>query len=213
MPMGSSLARLGALHVLGGPLLLAQGPAPGLVTAARAQLSVTVVYDPRYARFPYPGGDIPLNRGVCTDVLIRAYRAQGVDLQRLVHEDMIRAWDAYPRDWGLKAPDRNIDHRRVPNLATFFTRHGLSLPATRDPKHYLPGDVVMWRLPSGLPHTGLVSDRRSPDGTPLVIHNIGWGTKEEDRLFAYTLTGHFRYPRPSATPPAPQAASGPSKPE
>lgn len=167
--------------------------ATALVAAARTQIGVTRRYDPRYRRIPYPGGDVPLDGGVCTDVLIRAYRAFGIDLQGLVHQDMRTAWEAYPKDWGLKAPDPNIDHRRVPNLSTFFARHGRSLPARRIPEDYHPGDVVTWRLPSGLPHIGFVSDRRSPAGTPLVIHNIGWGTQEEDRLFAYTLTGHFRY--------------------
>ncbi len=209
MLMGTGLARLGALLTLGLPLLFAQDPGSRLVAAARAQIGVTVAYDPRYTRIPYPGGDVPPGRGVCTDVLIRAYRTQGIDLQKCVHEDMKRAWEAYPSAWGLKAPDRNIDHRRVPNLATFFARHGQSLPLSRDAKGYLPGDIVTWRLSSGVPHTGLVSDRRSPAGHPLVIHNIGAGTKEEDRLFAYTLTGHYRYPAPA--PPSPnQATSLPS---
>ncbi|MBI3131614.1 MAG: DUF1287 domain-containing protein [Acidobacteria bacterium] len=186
-------------------------PTPGirLAAAARAQIGVTRAYDPRYTRIPYPGGDVAQDRGVCTGVLIRAFRAQGIDLQKLVHEDMRRAWDAYPKSWGLKAPDRNIDHRRVPNLATFFMRHGRTLPPSRDPKAYLPGDVVTWRLASGVPHTGLISDRRTANGTPLIIHNIGWGTQEQDRLFVYTLTGHFRYPA-STHPDAPlQAAPAP----
>ncbi|HJW33675.1 MAG TPA: DUF1287 domain-containing protein [Holophagaceae bacterium] len=206
MLMGTGPARLSALLTLGIPLLIAQDPGLRLVAAARAQVGVTLGYDSRYARIPYPGGDVPLDRGVCTDVLIRAYRAQGLDLQKLVHEDMGRAWEAYPRAWGLKAPDRNIDHRRVPNLATFFGRHGLSLPLSREAKAYLPGDIVTWRLTSGVPHTGLVSDRRSPAGHPLILHNIGEGVREEDRLFAYTLTGHYRYPAPA---PRSQAQAAP----
>ncbi len=191
-----------------GPLALAllltaptAPPTPEVrVAAARAQIGVTLRYDARYVRLPYPGGDVPPDRGVCTDVILRAYRAQGFDLQKAVHEDMARAWEAYPRDWGLRRPDPNIDHRRVPNLAVFFTRHGQRLPLPRTAADVRPGDLVTWRLASGVPHIGLVSDRRSPAGTPLVIHNIGAGTQEEDRLFAYALTGHFRFEPPGATP-------------
>ncbi|MEW6757848.1 MAG: DUF1287 domain-containing protein [Acidobacteriota bacterium] len=165
-----------------------------VLSAARSQVGVTTIYDGSYRVLAYPGGDLPAERGVCTDVLIRAFRAAGADLQRLVHEDMARAFSAYPNLWGLAGPDPNIDHRRVPNLAAFFRRQGASVPVTDRPSDYLPGDVVTWRLPSGLPHIGLVSNARAP-GTdrPLVIHNIGQGTREEDVLFAYVLTGHFRY--------------------
>ena len=164
-----------------------------LVEAARKQIGVTVLYDSGYRRIPYPNGDVPQDRGVCTDVLVRAYRQLGVDLQIRVHEDMSAAWRAYPKNWGLTRPDSNIDHRRVPNLGTFFTRKGKSLPVTRNAKDYVPGDLVTWRLPSGVPHIGIVSDRKTASGIPLVIHNIGQGTKEEDSLFLYTLTGHYRY--------------------
>lgn len=164
-----------------------------LVEAARAQVGVTLSYDSTYVRLAYPGGDVPLDRGVCTDVVVRAYRKLGADLQRLVHEDMKRAWSAYPNPWRMKTTDRNIDHRRVPNLATFFKRHGESIPALRDPKSFLPGDIVTWRLASGVPHIGIVSDRQSAAGVPLALHNIGAGTQEEDVLFAYVLTGHYRY--------------------
>lgn len=164
-----------------------------LVQAARAQVGVTIHYDSRYARMGYPGGDVPLDRGVCTDVVIRAYRRLGLDLQCLVHEDMGADREAYPKAWGMKGLDPNIDHRRVPNLAVFFARHGQSLSRANDAGLYKPGDIVVWRLPSGLPHIGVVSDRRDQDGRPLVIHNIGYGTKEEDVLFAWTVTGHFRY--------------------
>lgn len=167
-------------------------PGLQLVAAARTQVGVTRRYDPSYQRLPYPGGDVPQDRGVCTDVVIRAYRALGLDLQVAVHEDMRRAPEAYPDLWGQRGRDRSIDHRRVPNLAVYFARQGRRLEASRAPGAYRAGDVVTWRLPSGLPHIGLVSDRKSPEGRPLVIHNIGWGTQEADVLFAYPLTGHFR---------------------
>lgn len=176
-------------------LLALADPTSPLVHAARAQVGVTTTYDGQYVRLSYPGGDLPMDRGVCTDVVIRALRAQGFDLQQRVHEDMRSAWKDYPNPWKLKGPDRNIDHRRVPNLATFFTRHGQVLPVSRDPKAYAPGDLVTWRLSKGLPHIGVVSDRKTPDGVPLVIHNIGEGVKEEDLLFQFPITGHFRYPR------------------
>jgi uncharacterized protein YijF (DUF1287 family) len=164
-----------------------------LVDAAREQIGVTVRYDSAYRSIPYPNGDVPMDRGVCTDVLIRAYRRLGIDLQFLVHEDMRSSWAAYPKLWGLSRPDRNIDHRRVPNLATFFARHGETLPADRRPQTYIAGDLVTWRLPSGVPHIGIVSSRTTPSGTPLVVHNIGRGAVEEDVLFQYTITGRYRY--------------------
>ena len=164
-----------------------------LVEAARQQVGVTLLYDSAYRRIPYPNGDVPIGRGVCTDVLVRAYRAFDIDLQKLVHEDMRRDWDRYPKIWKLNRPDTNIDHRRVPNLQVFFGTHGTREPATRSAELYKAGDIVTWRLDSGVPHIGLVSDRRSPEGTPLVIHNIGFGTVEEDALFGHELTGHYRY--------------------
>jgi uncharacterized protein YijF (DUF1287 family) len=167
---------------------------PGcLVAAARSQVGVTVNYDGRYVRLRYPGGDVPQDRGVCTDVLVRAYRKCGSDLQVLVHEDMIGNWGAYPKFWGLSKPDKNIDHRRVPNLAVFFSRKGTKLAVTHDPGDYKPGDIVTWRLPSGVPHIGLVSDSRTGSSVPLVVHNIGEGVREEDILFLYPITGHYRY--------------------
>lgn len=167
----------------------------GLVDAARSQVGVTLSYDPRYERLAYPGGDVPLERGVCTDVVVRAYRKLGADLQVLVHQDMKQAWDVYQKKgrWQMKAPDRNIDHRRVPNLATFFGRHGSSLPVSKDGGNYKPGDIVTWMLPGNLTHIGIVSDRQAAGGVPLVIHNIGAGTKEENILFAYPVTGHYRW--------------------
>lgn len=182
--------------------VIAAGPPDLLVDAAMAQIGVTKQYDGRYARIPYPGGDVPLERGVCTDVLIRAYRKLGLDLQRLVHEDMVAAWASYPNPWRMKSTDRSIDHRRVPNLATFFGRHGSTLTVSDEAAVYQPGDIVTWRLPSGLPHIGIVSKQKSPAGIPLMIHNIGFGTQLDDILFRYKITGHFRYfpdarPRPN----------------
>jgi uncharacterized protein len=164
-----------------------------LVTAARAQVGVTLFYDSSYQSIAYPMGDVPLERGVCSDVVIRAFRTVGVDLQQALHRDMTRHFATYPKNWGLVRPDRNIDHRRVPNLATWFTRQGYDLPVRQDAAAYRPGDVVTWILGGGQPHIGIVSDRRSQDGArPLVIHNIGWGAREDDALFAYRITGHFR---------------------
>ena len=175
------------------PVRAGAAPADDLVAAAKTQIGVTVRYDDRYEKLGYPGGDVPIERGVCTDVLIRAYRKLGIDLQKLVHEDMSQAWSAYPRLWQLKAPDRNIDHRRVPNLQAFFTRHGTALKPSQDGRDYLPGDIVTWTVGVNLPHVGIVSAEKSGAGTPLVIHNIGAGTQLEDRLFAYPITGHYRY--------------------
>lgn len=171
-----------------------------LVQAARAQIGVTRIYDGSYQKIAFPDGDVPMVRGVCTDVVIRAYRQLGVDLQVLVHEDMKRAWAAYPKTWGLREADPNIDHRRVPNLATFLKRHGQALPVGSDPAAFRPGDIVTWQLPSGVPHIGIVDTARSPRGVPLVVHNVGDGTQLEDRLFEYRLTGHYRY-RPATLRP------------
>lgn len=165
---------------------------PPLVAAARRQIGVTVVYDPAYVVLPYPGGDVPEDRGVCTDVVIRALRTQGLDLQRVVHEDMRANFAEYPQKWGLRGPDRNIDHRRVPNLQTYFVRNGWALAPSREAADYRAGDLVTWMLPGNLPHIGIVSDRKGLGGTPLIVHNIGSGTREENVLFSYTITGHYR---------------------
>ena len=163
--------------------------APSIVRAARSQIGQTVRYDPAYTALDYPMGDVPIAKGVCTDVVIRALRQQSIDLQQLVHQDMKANFPAYPNRWGLKRPDPNIDHRRVPNLEVYFTRHGW---AVQD--GYRAGDIVTWRLAgSGLPHIGIVSDRKQGD-TPLIIHNIGAGTREEDILFHHEIVGHFRQP-------------------
>ena len=155
---------------------------------------VTLSYDPRYVSLKYPGGDIPRARGVCTDVVIRALRdGLSTDLQRLVHEDMKAHFHAYPKNWGLARPDANIDHRRVPNLQTYFARRGLSLAVTKDVAAFRPGDLVTCTVPPNLPHVMIVSDRKTASGVPLVIHNIGGGAQEEDVLFRYPLTGHYRW--------------------
>ncbi len=161
---------------------------------AHAQVGTTVLYDPAYADLKYPGGDVPADRGVCTDVVIRAFRAVGIDLQQLVHEDMKAHFSSYPKSWGLSRPDTNIDHRRVPNLMTFFARQGKSLPVTANVADYQSGDVVTWSLPGGLPHIGLVVNETSPEDPArhLMIHNIGEGAKMEDVLFGFKITGHYR---------------------
>ena len=167
--------------------------AAAIVTAARGQVGRTTIYDPAYAALAYPGGDVPIERGVCSDVVVRALReALGMDLQKLLHEDMRAAFAQYPQKWGLRGPDRNIDHRRVPNLARYFERTGRSLPVTARKEDYLPGDLVAVTVPPNLPHIMVVSDRTSPTGVPLVIHNIGRGAQEEDRLFEFPITGHYR---------------------
>ena len=160
---------------------------------AKKQIGITVSYDPTYRKLEFPRGDVAIKTGVCTDVIIRAYRLQNVDLQQLVNHDMKSNWSAYPKIWGLKLTDKNIDHRRVPNLEVFFARHGQSLSKT-DKDSFQVGDIVTWRLPnSNLPHTGIVSDKTAADGTPLIIHNIGRGTQEENILYAYPIHKHFRY--------------------
>lgn len=186
-----------------------------LVAAARGQVGKTLVYDPAYVSLAYPGGDVPIDRGVCTDVVIRAFRSAYVqDLQKLLHEDMTAHFALYPKDWGLKKPDRNIDHRRVQNLQTYFKRQGyaLALPkktaatpstpaatavaptarpaaATAD---FRPGDLVTCTVPPNMQHIMIVSDRTTSAGLPLVIHNIGQGAREENRLLEFSMTGHYR---------------------
>lgn len=165
-----------------------------LIAAARAQIGVTRSYDPAYTRLAFPGGDVPRSKGVCTDVVIRAYRdAFAIDLQEQVNRDMSAHFRAYPRRWGLARPDRNIDHRRVPNLETFWTRQAARLPLSQRGQDWQPGDLFTSLVGGTLPHTGIVSDRVTATGVPLVIHNIGAGTQEEDMLFAHRLTGHFRW--------------------
>ena len=153
-----------------------------------------VTYDPTYRVIAYPNGDVPADKGVCTDVVIRAYRKLGIDLQKEVHEDMKLNFDKYPKKWGLSHPDKNIDHRRVPNLMTFFTRHGTVKTITDNPKDYLPGDIVCWNLGGEITHIGIVSRKKSTDGKRyLMVHNIGGGQVLEDCLFSYIIIGHYQY--------------------
>ncbi len=186
------------LLILPVPPARAEGWAERLVAAAETQIGQTLRYDGSYAKIAYPGGDVPLEYGVCTDVVVRAYRAGlGFDLQKLVHEDMRRNFAAYPARWGLKKPDPNIDHRRVPNLQTFFKRRGAELTVSPDSGDYLAGDLVTMMLPGNLPHIAIVSGDRIEGGSrPLLIHNIGAGTQKEDVLFSYDVTGHFRFTGP-----------------
>ena len=164
-----------------------------------AALSLTrdkVTYDPAYYSIKYPNGDVAANKGVCTDVVIRAYRKLGIDLQKEVHEDMKKNFSKYPKKFGLKKPDTNIDHRRVPNLMVFFSRFGKSKSIETNASLYLPGDIVTWLLPGNLTHIGIVVNRKSADGKRyLIVHNIGGGQVIEDCLFKFTITGHYQYPK------------------
>jgi uncharacterized protein len=170
-------------------------PSHPVVEAARAQIGVTLQYDGAYEAIPYPMGDVPRQRGVCTDVAIRALReSRGLDLQQVVHEDMKAHFSVYPKLWGLKSTDPNIDHRRVPNLQTWFKRHGWELPVTSNPDDYHPGDLVTCNVDSGRPHIMVVSNRLNSKGIPLVIHNVGRGAVEDGLLFYWKLTGHYRFP-------------------
>jgi hypothetical protein len=167
-----------------------------LVAAAIERTHHPVRYVSAYVRIPYPGGDVPSDTGVCTDEVIRSYRAIGVDLQKEVHEDMVQNFAAYPnkRRWLLAHPDSNIDHRRVPNLMVFFQRKGESLAITTKEADYTPGDLVTWDLGGGVPHIGIVVDRKSRgSGRYMIVHNIGEGPKMEDVLFNWKITGHYRY--------------------
>jgi uncharacterized protein YijF (DUF1287 family) len=166
-----------------------------LVAAAKQRLNHSVIYDGSYQSIDYPNGDVDKNKGVCTDVVIRSYRSLGIDLQKLVHEDMKESFNAYPKIWGLKKADTNIDHRRVPNLETFFQRNGTTLTVSKQAEDYLPGDLVTWRVTNNLPHIGIVSNVRSEKDPNRykIIHNIGLGPKLDDMLFNYKIIGHFRY--------------------
>jgi hypothetical protein len=200
-----SVALVGSLVFFAVALPLCAQPSPEtpklhpqavkLIAAAKKQVGVTLSYDPAYVRLDYPGGDVPEDRGVCTDVVIRAFRALGFDLQQLVHDDMARAFSKYPHEWGLAKPDTNIDHRRVPNLMRFFERAGKRLAVSKKPEDYMPGDLVTVTVPPHLPHIMIVSDVASPTEPKRmqVLHNIGAGARLEDRLFEFPITGHFRY--------------------
>jgi uncharacterized protein len=170
-----------------------------LVAAAVERANHRVRYDPAYVRIPYPGGDVSPNTGVCTDEVIRSYRALGIDLQKEVHEDMEANFSVYQRRarWAVAHPDSNIDHRRVPNLVVFFQRHGESLPISTRAADYSPGDLVTWDLGGGVPHIGIVVDQKGPGGHYMIMHNIGWGPRIEDVLLNWKVTGHYRYYGPS----------------
>ncbi|GAB1364356.1 hypothetical protein MASR1M32_35920 [Rhodobacter sp.] len=174
------------------PQVAAAPEAGRLIRAAEGQVGVTTVYDPAYVTLDFPGGDVPQGRGVCTDVVIRALReAHGIDLQLAVNTDMKANFSKYPANWGLTRTDRNIDHRRVPNMAKLLQRMGAELPLTSEPADFQPGDIVTSMLPGNLPHVMIVTDRPGA-GALMVVHNIGAGTRIEDRLFEYPLTGHYR---------------------
>ncbi|CAM2753599.1 DUF1287 domain-containing protein [Pseudoalteromonas distincta] len=167
-----------------------------IVAALLERTTHNVTYDGAYRSIAYPGGDVPANVGVCTDVVIRSYRLLGIDLQKLVHEDMLKSFELYPskRIWGLTKPDKNIDHRRVPNLQTYFKNHGQVLTKSSNAKDYKTGDIVTWMLPGNLPHIGMVVNELAKDtGNPLIVHNIGRGPEKSDMLFDFKITGHYRF--------------------
>lgn len=204
MPIASFAVRLLA------PLTLLAVCAPSgvsadnadIVDAARSQIGVTTLYDPAYRKLRFPGGDVPPERGVCTDVIVRALRvARALDLQQRVNVDLRANWNAYPHRWGSRRPDANIDHRRVPNLMTYLERAGFALPHTQRAADYLPGDVVAWDLGGGILHIGIVTGPPAGGGVPRIVHNIGAGAREEDILFKYTVIGQYRLP------PAPRAGN------
>jgi uncharacterized protein YijF (DUF1287 family) len=212
-----------AALLVGGDRAAADDMGERLARAALERTRHRITYDGSYFVIAYPNGDVPAHLGVCTDVVIRSFRALGIDLQQAVHEDIRRDFTAYPsrRIWGLDRPDPNIDHRRVPNLQVFFSRNGDVLPVSRRPADYRPGDLVTWLLPGRLPHIGIVSGRFAGSGDRrLIVHNIGAGPRLEDVLFRFPITGHYRYPSakspslPSTAEPArattPTPTGGPS---
>lgn len=165
-----------------------------LSDAALLLTNQKVEYDPQYFSISYPNGDVPAGKGVCTDVVIRAYRKLGIDLQKEVHEDMKANFGLYPRNWGLKTTDKNIDHRRVPNLMKFFSRFGTEKPITTNASDYAPGDIVAWNLTGSVTHIGIVVNKKSPDGKRyMIVHNIGFGQVMDDVLFEYKIIGHYSY--------------------
>ena len=187
---------LGFIGALAYPLnAYAQTDLEKLIFAARAQTKNWVTYDPNYTKIPYPMGDVDKKYGVCTDVIIRAYRSIGIDLQKLVHEDMAANFSKYPKTWGLKSTDTNIDHRRVPNLMVYFSRFGQKLNISDNPQDYHAGDIITCLIGNRLPHIMLVSDKMSlfDNKRPLVIHNRGLGVQENDELFSFKLNGHYRF--------------------
>jgi len=176
------------------PILAQEDFCNRLADSALILTKQRVSYDASYFKIDYPNGDVPINKGVCTDVVIRAYRKLGIDLQKEVHEDMRDNFSEYPKNWGLSRTDKNIDHRRVPNLMKFFSRHGTVKKITQNAEDYLPGDIVCWNLYGGITHIGIVSNRKSKDDKRyLIIHNIGGGQVLEDVLFEYKIIGHYIY--------------------
>lgn len=162
--------------------------------SALALTKQTVKYDPGYFVLDYPNGDVPADKGVCTDVVVRAYRKLSIDLQKEVHEDMLANFDSYPKNWGLSRPDKNIDHRRVPNLMVFFARHGIVKPISDESEDYCPGDIVFWNLGRGIMHVGIVVNKKSADNERyLIVHNIGGGQVIADCLFEFEIIGHYQY--------------------
>lgn len=186
-----SIAACGILLTTSQPAW-ADAVADALVDAAIARTKEDVRYDPAYRSIPYPNGDVAPDRGVCTDVIIRSYRQVGVDLQQRVHEDMKAEFNEYPDNWGLRTTDRNIDHRRVPNLQTYLERQDANLPVSDKATDYKPGDLVTWSV-GNRPHIGIVTDKQTRSGTPKIVHNIGGGPQLEDMLFDYPITGHYRW--------------------
>lgn len=167
-----------------------------LSNAAISIIDPEVVYTPDYVKLKYPNGDVPPKTGVCTDVIIRAYRKLNIDLQKEVHEDMVAHFNKYPnlKKWGLKTTDKNIDHRRVPNLEVFFGRKGKKLAITQNAADYKTGEIITWMINDKLPHIGIVTHLKSEDGKRnLIIHNVGGGQVLEDCLFSYTIVGHYKY--------------------
>ena len=181
------------LFILSTTSALPEEKASTFIIAARSQIGVTTSYNSSYMALKYPWGDVPIETGCCSDVLIRAFRKLNIDLQQLVHEDMKSNFSHYPRKWGMKAPDPNIDHRRVPNLMKFFERRSASVKISKNSQDYHPGDLVAWNLGKGILHIGIVSDRKTSNRIPLIIHNIGHGVQEENILFQFEMIGHYRY--------------------
>jgi uncharacterized protein len=165
-----------------------------VIDAAIEQTNITRGYDPAYVKLAYPNGDVPMQTGVCSDVVIRAFRKVNIDLQKEIHEDMVKSFAEYPNKWGLKRPDTNIDHRRVPNLMTYFKRQGKALAITTNAQDYLPGDIVAWDLGGGITHIGMMTNLLSDTAkTCQVVHNIGAGARVENVLFNWKIIGHYRY--------------------
>jgi uncharacterized protein len=164
-----------------------------LSNAAISIIDENIVYTPDYVSIKYPNGDVPAKTGVCSDVVIRAYRKLDIDLQKEVHEDMVKNFSKYPTKWGLKSCDTNIDHRRVPNLEVFFERKGTKLEVSNNPDDYKTGEIVTWMIGEKLPHIGIITHKKAPNGNPMIVHNVGGGQVLEDCLFNYKIVGHFKY--------------------